>query len=107
MLHVTHTDRMLVTEALACLDTALRAGRLDPERRELQMLDLPSDGRLLIGWSGRLAVASLRRFELELPRTDSLADGEKVVAAFQSAQSGRRNLAALIIRLLAIQIGQE
>ncbi len=98
MLHVTRTDQLLAAEALACLDAALRTGRLDPDRRELQALALPSGGRLLLGRNGGRAAAMLRRDGL-----DRLDDDAGVVAAVWSRQSARRTLAALMIRLLAIQ----
>jgi hypothetical protein len=103
MLRVVLDDRALAAEALACLDAALRSGQLDPEGRELQVLALPSGGRLVIGWSGRCALAALHRPQ-ETPLNDG-AEAEAVVAEFQSLQSGRCNLAALMIRLLALQVG--
>jgi hypothetical protein len=105
MLRITLDDQALIAEALTCLDTALRTGRLDPDRRELQVVELPGGGRLLVGWSGPCAVAALRRPEPFDSPVDDVTEGEAVVAAFQSVQSGRRNLAALMIRLLALQMG--
>lgn len=107
MLRVALDDRALAAEALACLDAALRAGRLDPDRRELQVLALPSGGRLLVGWSNGRTVAVLRRVAPDTPALDRLAEDEGVVAAVRSRQSGRRTLAALMVRLLAIQVGGE
>lgn len=101
MLHVTRTDQLLAAEALACLDEALRAGRLNPELRELQALALPSGGRLLVGRAGGRSAAVLRRDAL-----DRLDEDAGVVAAVWSRQSGRRTLAALMIRLLAIQASE-
>lgn len=103
MLHVTRTDQLLAAEALACLDEVLRAGLLDPERRDLQVLALPSGGRLLVGRAGGRSAAVLRRDALD--RLDRLDEDAGVVAAVWSRQSGRRNLAALMIRLLALQLG--
>jgi hypothetical protein len=105
MLRVLHDDRALAVQALACLDEALRAGRLDPDRRELQVIALPSGGRLLVGWRGRLAIAALRRPEPDCVPLEDPTEGEVVVAAFKSYQSGRRNLAAFMIRLLVLQFG--
>ncbi|MFO7168179.1 MAG: hypothetical protein DIU80_009155 [Chloroflexota bacterium] len=104
MLHVTRTDQVLVTEALACLDEALRTGRLDPDRRELQVLALPSGGRLLVGRANGHTLAVLRRDAPDTLAFDRLLEDEGVVAAVRSRQSGRRALAALMIRLLALQV---
>jgi hypothetical protein len=103
MIRMLHIDQALITEALAELDAALRAGRLDPDLRERQVVALPSGGRLVIGWSGRCALAALHRPQETL--FDDGAEAEAVVAEFQSLQSGRCNLAALMIRLLALQVG--
>jgi hypothetical protein len=104
MLRVLLDDRALAAEALACLDAALRAGQLDPDRRELQALALPSGGRLLVGRAGGRVVAVLRRDAPGTLALDPLAEDEGIVAAVRSRQSGRRTLAALMIRLLALQI---
>lgn len=105
MLHVVLDDRALAAEALACLDVALRAGQLDPDRRELQALALPSGGQLLVGCSKGRTLAILRRDTLDTLAFDRLLEDEGVVAAVRSRQSGRRTLAALMIRLLALQVG--
>jgi hypothetical protein len=105
MLRVALDDRALAAEALTCIDAALRSGKLDLDRRELQALVLPSGGQLLVGWSKGHTLAVLRRDTLDTLAFDPLLEDEGVVAAIRSRQSGRRTLAALMIRLLALQVG--